>query len=214
MKTPLQAAIESVYRAFSDVTRPPSIKGCPCCLTEKQICILLAKPLRVLSPDELTNYAESVLLTVGAIEDFIYFLPRILEILVTDSDWWPNPEVVLRRMKEAGFQEWPAGRKLSVLSCFKEIISELLSREGDGYELDSWICALGNLQTDLGSYLQKIVANPPRLIEYYEVNSQPLTFGRLNNSFWNEAIAAEKTVVEWFKSAEIVGLINQQYGLS
>jgi len=117
-------------------------------------------------------------------------------------------------MKEAGFQEWPAGRKLSVLSYFKEIISELLSREGDGYELDSWICALGNLQTDLGSYLQQIVANPPRLIEYYEKNSQPLTFGRLNNSFWNEAIAAEKTVVEWFKSAEIVGLINQQYGLS
>ena len=117
-------------------------------------------------------------------------------------------------MKDAGYREWPSGRKLSVLSYLQEIISELLSRESDGYELDSWICALGILQTDLGSYLQLIAANPRRLIEYYEVNSQALTFGWMQNSFWSGAIAGEKFVVEWFKSAEITGLINQQYGLT
>ena len=214
MKTPLQAAIESVYHAFSEVVRPHSIIGCPCCLNDKQICVLLSKPLRILSPDDLTDYAASVLLTVGTGEDFLYFLPRILEILTTDSGWWPNPEVVLRRMKDASFHEWPEDRQLSVSKYFKEIISELLSHEGEGYALDSWICALGNLKTDLNPFLQQIAANPPRLIEYYEVNSENLTYERLRNSFWNEAVAEEKSVVEWFKSTEIAGLISQQYGLS
>src|SRR5262245_26685041 len=94
MRPTLRQAIEGVYTAFLDVPRPTSVDGCPCCIGQKGISILLSKPLRELSPDDLTHYAASAFLTVGAVEDYLYFLPRILEILATQHDWWPDPEVV------------------------------------------------------------------------------------------------------------------------
>src|SRR5207237_5721733 len=106
MTPSLQKAIEGVYEAFRDVPRPASVEGCPCCIDEKGITILLSKPLGDLSPDDLTHYAASVLLTVGAVEDFLYFLPRILEILASKDEWWPDPEVVARAIDTASFHLW------------------------------------------------------------------------------------------------------------
>jgi hypothetical protein len=94
----LQEAIEGVYEAFGRIPRPLTMDGCPCCIDQKGISILLSKPLRELSPDDLTHYSASVFLTVGA----LYFLPRILDILATKPDWWPDPEVVNSRYSYCG----------------------------------------------------------------------------------------------------------------
>src|SRR5690348_15560227 len=114
MNASFQEAIEGVYEAFRDVPRPKSVEGSSCCIDEKGISVLLSKPLRELSPDDLTHYASSVFLTVGAVEDFLYFLPRILEILATESGWWPDPEVVTRAIHTSGFHSWPNSHRRAV----------------------------------------------------------------------------------------------------
>ncbi|MGA3099809.1 MAG: hypothetical protein ABSF25_25425 [Bryobacteraceae bacterium] len=213
MKSSVQEAIDGLYNAFRDVPKPMTVDGCPCCIDKKGISILLSKPLRDLSPEDLTHYAASVFLTVGAVEDFLYFLPRIMEILVSENDWWPDPEVVARSIHTAGFHSWPVSRRHALSRLFDEVISGLLATEGSGFELDSWICALGRLHIDLASYLARIALNRARLVELYEVNSRQLTDGRLSNSFWDDAPEEEKQVVNWFRSEESRKAIESQYGL-
>jgi hypothetical protein len=214
MSPSLQQAIKDVYAAFRDVPRPASVVGCPCCIDGKGISILLTKPLRELSPDDLTHYAASAFLTVGAVEDYLYFLPRILEILATEHNWWPDPEVVTRAIHTAGFHSWPESRRKALTRYFEEVVSDLLGTEGSGFEIDSWICALGRLHIPLAPFLTRIAVSRPRLIEFYEVNSQPLAGGRLANGFWDEAPEEQKQVVEWFRSPETQRIIEEQYGLA
>ncbi|HYG35886.1 MAG TPA: hypothetical protein VEC99_13930 [Clostridia bacterium] len=212
MTPSLHQAIEDVYAAFRDVPRPRTMEGCPCCIDAKGIDILLSKGLRDLTPENLTHYAGSALLTVGSVEDYVYFLPRILEILASERYWWPEPEVVTRAMHTAGFHSWPDGRRQALLRYFEEVISELLANEGSGAALDSWICALGRLHVDLAPFLSGIAENRPRLIEFYEVNSQELINGGLTNPFWDEAPVEQKQVVAWFRTADIQKLIEAHYG--
>jgi len=214
MSPALHEAIEGVYDAFSKVPRPRSVEGCPCCIDKKGISILLTKALRDLSPEDLTHYASSVFLTVGTLDDFLYFLPRILEILAFDHDWWPDPEVVALAINTAGFRSWPDSRRQVLSQYFNEIILDLLRTEDCGSELDSWICALGRLFDNLMPFLSIIAASGPRLIEFYEVNSQPLLQGRLSNAFWDDEPEAQGQVVNWFLSEEIQRAIQVAYGLA
>lgn len=210
----LKRAVEDIYVVFQDVPRPTSVDGCPCCIEQKGISILLSKSLRDLSPDELAKYAASAFLTVGEVDDFLYFLPRILEILATQPYWWPSPEVVARAIDTAGFRSWPDSRHHAVLRYFEEVITTLLATKDSGFELDSWICALGMLPVDVAPFLARIVANPARLIEFYEANSQQLVEGRLSNSFWDESSPTYKLVIEWFQSADTRKTIELQYGIA
>jgi hypothetical protein len=214
MNAQLHKAIENVYGAFKDVPKPKFVDGCPCCIDEKDISILLTKPLRELSPSDLTHYAASVFLTVGSVEDFYYFLPRILEILALESGWWPDPEVVARALHNSGFHTWPSIRLEAVSRYFDAVIATLLDKEQTGLEIDSWICAFGRLQIDLNPFLRKIAANRSRLVEFYEVNSNQLIDGKLSNSFWDDAPKEHNQVVEWFKSGEIKKAIELAYGLA
>jgi hypothetical protein len=210
----LQGAVENIYNAFRDVPKPTSVDGCPCCIDKKGISILLAKRLRELSPDDLTHYAASAFLTVGAVEDYLYFLPRILEILVSERFWWPHPEVVTRAVNNAGFHSWPDHRQNALKRYFDEVIEELLGRKGSGSDLDSWVCALGKLGFELAPFLVRISANSQRLVEFYEINSQPLVDGRLANGFWDDIPERQKEVIEWLQSADTQRLIMAQYGLA
>jgi len=55
---------------------------------------------------------------------------------------------------------------------------------------------------------------PRSLIEFYEVNSQPLADGRLANGFWDHAQQEQKQVIDWFCSDEIRKAIEMHYGLA
>lgn len=214
MNSQLQTAIENVYDAFKDIPKPQYVDGCACCIDEKGISVLLAKPLRQLSPDDLTHYAASVFLTVGSAVDFFYFLPRILEIEALEYGWWPDPEVVSSALRNSGFHSWPSNKSKAVANYFEAKIAELLKKEDAGSEMDSWICALGRLGINLNPFLEKIAANYSRLIEYYEVNSDQLGGGKLSNGFWDDAPNERRQVVEWFHSAEIQKAIELAYALA
>lgn len=212
MNPSLQQSIESVYAAFQDVPRPVHIDGC--CIDDKGISILLSKPLRHLSPDDLTHYSASIFLTVGDIPDFLYFLPRILEILSSDSHWWPDPEVVTKAIQTSEFDSWPQHRQKAVLDYFDSVLNNLLISGDDIGSIDSWICALGRLFPDITGYLSRISRHPKRVVEYYEVNSEQLIKGKLANSFWDDAPETQSQVIEWFNSPAIRKTIDKVYGLS
>ncbi len=214
MNTDLQAVIERLYVVFNDVPKPPVIEGCPCCIERKGVDVLLNTPLRQITPDQLSSYAFSVFNTVGCIEDFLYFLPRILEISASDMSWSPGPELVAAKMKTAGFHEWQESRKATVVSYYNAVLEIALGPELSGWEIDSWICALGHIFPDVSVFLERLQKHPQKVVEYYEENSDGLIKGRLTNSFWDEASeSAYAQVMAWFKSEPVRNLIDAQYGL-
>jgi hypothetical protein len=214
MNTELQANIEKLYAAFSDVPKPQIIEGCPCCIERKGVDVLLTTPLRQITPDQLTNYASSVFNTVGCLEDFFYFIPRILEISASDPSWWPDPEVISMAIKRSGFQTWPESRKTSLIRYYNAVLDHLLAVDDSGWEMDSWICALGRLFNDVSPFLSRLADNSSKIVEYYEVNSQCLIKGKLTNSFWDEnATEAQDQVIKWFNSEPVRTAINSHYGI-
>ena len=118
----VQDTIEQLDLAFSTIAKPQHIDGCPCCIDKKEIVVLLAKSLRTITPKELSPYASSAFLTVGERTDYLYFLPRILEISATDTSWWPDPEVTGRAIRSSNTDLWNEAQ----LSCLKKYLEVLI----------------------------------------------------------------------------------------
>ncbi len=210
---PLSNAVNGVYDGFKAVRRPSKIDGCRCCIEDKQVHVLLSKPLRDLSPDELTSYASSVFLTVGSEADFRYYLPRILEITVTDSGWWPDPEVVGHKLSLAAWSKWSVAERESITRLFEIHFDELVAAT-DGWSLDSWLCGLARSGTELKPFLDKLSANPAAALAVYQQNANELMDRRLGNAFWEDAPqAALQQIVAWFHSPDISLLILRSYGV-
>jgi hypothetical protein len=198
--------------AFEDVPKPHHVSGCPCCTSEGEFDVLLAKPIRKISPDELTRYASKALTTVGTAEDIHYFPPRILEICATESGWWPDSPIVFGKMQMAGWKNWPEKQVSAIREYVWEAFLRLLEREESSSEIDDWICGLGKAEEDLSPYLAELERQPSKLVAYYEQNSQSLLKGRLSNSFWDEATSARQVVVNWFQSKKVMEIISGAYG--
>jgi hypothetical protein len=219
MKPPIQQGIESLYAAFATVPRPRHIAGCACCVDEKGVDVLLSKPLRELTPDELSAYAASVFLTVGSEADFRYFLPRILEIAVGEPGWWPDWEVVGRALADSRWQEWTASEKAAVVTLLDAEFAECCERKSplneglDGSRIDGFLCCLSRSGLDIGPYLTRLASKPAAVLAMFDWNSQHILQRRLTNQFWEDDHAGAARVLAWFYSPEISGQIKEAYGL-
>jgi len=212
MTDQLQNAIDATYAAFASVKKPRVIDGCPCCLDDKEVSVLLNRSLKELTPAELSSYSSSVFLTVGSESDFRYFLPRILEITVTDAGWWPDPEVVGRSLASAGWQKWSVRERDAIVHLFETHFDELFA-EPDGSELDSCLCGFARSGLDISAYLDKIACSPPVVLAFYEWHADSIGDRALGNGFWDEVPASRKQVIDFFYSTTVSLLILKTYGV-
>ena len=136
----LSEGINALYVAFRDVPKPHSIEGCPCCIDHKGIGTLLSKPVRELTGRELASYSASAFLTVGGEADYLYFLPRILEIGCTAAGRWPDIEVTGRAIGETRPGKWPEKRKRALMEVLHAVLQQAIAEE-EGWAIDKWICA-------------------------------------------------------------------------
>lgn len=210
----LADSINALYSAFRDVPKPKSIEGCPCCIEKKNICTLLSKPLKELSPDDLSSYASSAFLTVGDEADYLYFLPRIIEISCTDLGWWPDPEVTGRAIADVKLSEWPLKRRKALIDVLHAVIQEALSDDDGASLIDDWICAISKMGLEVGSFLRQVESSPAHVLAYYEDNSQALMKQRLRNSFWDRSDQGYDEVISWFKSPKVSQIILEGYGMA
>lgn len=207
----LSTAINSFYEAFSDMPKPEVIHGCEHCIDEKDIDTLLSKPLRELSSDDLSSYASSAFLTVGEVDDYLYFLPRILELSIRDEQWWPDVEVTGRTVKSADLDSWPETRRRAMTNLLSAIIQDLVDTP-NGWRIDEWMCAIGRMGLDVRSFLSIIEENDNAVLEYWKVNADKLDNGVLSNAFWELPNEQHDKIVRWFQSAKINLIYAEEYG--
>jgi len=204
-------AVERLYEVFSAVPKPRRIDGCPCCIDRKEVDTLLGKGLRELTPDDLSAYAFSAFKTVGEVADYLYFLPRILEISATESSWWPSPEITGQAIRDAGVETWTAVRR-EAMNGFLEAVVDAAIRSGDYRALDAWLCAAARMGLDVRPFLDQVARSPEAVLGYFEENAQHLPRKTLTNQFWELPCPGHDAVVAWFHSHEIAKIPFQAYG--
>ena len=76
----IHSDIERLYEVCSNFSKPSLLQSCDCCHEEDAKQVLLNTPLRELSNQQLWDFSFSVFTTIGCVDDFLYFLPRILHL--------------------------------------------------------------------------------------------------------------------------------------
>ena len=155
---PLAPALATLYETFA-APRPRTIVGCPCCIDRKDIGTLLRTPLRALTSRQLGSYASSLFHTVGEVDDFRYFLPRILEIVATEPHWWPSPEVALEKLRLGGWSDWPPAERAAIEAVLMAMFEDaLIDPDPFAFHIDELLCGLARAGQPLAPYLAALEA--------------------------------------------------------
>jgi hypothetical protein len=204
----LAAAIEEVYSAFADVEKPSFVDGCQCCMTTDEYEALTAKPLRELTSAELSHYAGAVMLTMGSVDEYPYFLPRILELEIQEGpDWLNSIEITSEKLRMAGFARWSEERQTAVKKLWLSFIRARSSPEEDpeliGFRssaINSWLAAATLVPIPVRPLLTALEAVPEIIREIYNCNFTTLFQGRLANAFLNEPSEAQAEIAHWLRN--------------
>jgi hypothetical protein len=209
----LKESIDTLYTVFSNADQPTAIDACPCCISQEEINTLLTKPLRDIEPYDLKNYADCALGTVGDLEDFKYFLPRILEILAHHYDYFTAPEILFSKFRiSAKWQTWPENERQAIMKFLDSLLDELLYREEvTGWELDSCICSLAMCVDDVVSHCQKLIEpqHKLKLRKFYSIHRESLE-GQKPLEYWWESVEdnQQEVIIKWLLSENVQNIVN------
>lgn len=192
MSDSFDAALTRLYEVFAAPT-PRVIEGCPCCIGTRKTDILLSKPLRALSDDDLARYGAGVFLTVGGQRDFAYLLPRILEVSAKTPGWYPSAEVVLGKLRLANWETWGRSEHEAVLAFLSAWFDQTAQRLGEDARaamgVGELLCGLARARLDLSAYLDRLskpecAAGLAELVRW--ADREPLDRDR-PQGFWEDA---------------------------
>jgi hypothetical protein len=113
----LKEAIENLYSVFAryeDWSRQP---GCPCCVTQADCDLLLAKPLRELTHEDLQLFGSLTLTLWGNVDDYRHFLPRLFELTTLSTSYVDNRwdgRRVLWGLSLGKYQTWPSAEQEAI----------------------------------------------------------------------------------------------------
>ena len=209
--TSLKEAVEQIYAAFADVPKPKSIDACPCCCDGKNIDTLLSVPLRELRAEDLASYAFSAFLTVGAKSDYLYYLPRILELSSFDENWWVDPEIVGRGVRTAEPNSWTIYQRRSLIAFTHSIIKHAM-RADESHILNEWLCAVARMGFPIQDYLKQIETSRQAVLALFEDNSESLPHRKLSSAFWELPDLQHDAIVDWFYLDRIKRIPFEEYG--
>ena len=213
MNSDLNAAIEGLYAAFRRPRAPARVEGCPCCTTEAELEPLSRVPLRELSSAQIDQYAFKALTTVGTVEDFRYFLPRLVELALGDQLETDRP-VLFGKPAYGQWRTWPAAEQLALERFAAALTGTFSAQVYEEYDLDAWVCALGQFLEDLPPYLAPLIAPTApaaeNLVRLYELNCGDLKRGTLWSAYWRDRPNAAQ-FIDWFGRVDVQEAIDMAY---
>jgi len=211
----LAAAIEFLYATFADLPRPVKVDCCPCCVHEEDRRTMETKPLRELAWRDLASYVTSARPSEGYFPDYLYFLPRIMEIAATDPDWWPDPYMACIPISQTDPALWTPVRRQALQDFFHALIDHLLSPDEENIRsVDEWLCGIASIHFNVRPLLDLIARSDEHILAYYEGNARTLIEnGFLSNAFWNRPNQGHDHIIEWFSTSPAFDAIAIAYGI-
>ncbi|RUM24515.1 hypothetical protein EFQ99_17225 [Rhizobium vallis] len=210
----LEDSLLTLYPAFSEYPFPSSLDGSPLRDTEKILAALKSAPLREIHATELGQYAASAITTVGSVDDFRHFLPRILHCAVLSASAYGfEPPIIASKLLLGDWQRWPIGEQTAVANFFYSAwaYKRLLDSDVDASAWD-WILAMAKLGLQFESCLD-LWLKQPTPNAFIQLASADIKSLRRGTGFWQDILPEKRRfVLEWFSSDIIenafIGLID------
>ena len=191
---PLQE-IEQIYAVFSRYPHPRRIEGCPCCTSANEAEKLVSTPLRNLDPVHLNHYAAKALTTWGLLNDYKYFLPRILE-LTHEGRLLCDLEITFGKLRLGEFGEWPVDEQHAVRDFIATLWQDAVTTE-DLPRADSILCGSSAVLDDITPLLNQADSLNPKFRSLFAAENTNQTKRKLLNSFWDRQSANYQRVLAW-----------------
>lgn len=202
----MMAAVQGLYTAFARVPRPEQVDRCTnCCISEEELVRLVEVSREELTAEELSAYASNAPDTVGAEEDFRYFLPRLLDLAAQGAFDWPDQPWVVRRLRLVPWRdEWSASERDAVCAYLHAWWRQTLRASPGEDRLDEVLGTLGevggeaDLQHCLDLWLQEGREAHARLARFVLDHITNLALGK-SWDVWATAGSA-RLVYRWLLS--------------
>jgi len=150
----LQRAIDRCYDAFAAYPEPLELDASPLRDPIQILRDLSSAPLRQLSGESIESYAGFAMTTVGGVEDYKHFLPRILELAVEGSFLGTEPPIIGERLKRGEWLKWPLQEQEAVRDLFVEAWKQGLYQHPDDEVAEDWLCGIANLDLNVSAALE------------------------------------------------------------
>ena len=177
---------------------------------------LLKVKVREAPLKELGSYGRYAMSTMGSKDDYLYFLPRILQLIATD-DWDYGPDVltIARSIHATEPYTWSANHRRALEEYFSAAVSILLA-PGRHREISEWLNAIARTGLDVRPYLHAIEQSTDAVLQYFTDNAGDLPHRRLTTSPWANSgdlpNAGHEAIVAWFYSPRIRKIVFDAYG--
>ena len=200
----LEAAVEGLYSTFASYKLHGPVVGCPHCTSLADDERLRSRPLRDLHAGDLQRFAFKAMSTLGTVEDFKHFLPRMLEIAaqegeVGDTDF----EVLMGKLHDAEWSTWPSPERAAVERFLTALWWGVLGTYPAPADIDTYLCGLGRAGDDLSPFLDHwerdtSVAALGHLAEFVTENAPAWAkHQRLRSAFWTGRDDQVRQVLDW-----------------
>ena len=203
MHPELQKSIRALYTAYSVFDKPSQIDSCECCHTEEEKKILVSNSLESLTCNQLNDFVISSFNTIGDTEDFLYFLPRILELAFTNYQEFDCDIGLLgQKLYQSRFWERGGTLKASVDTALLAHFEHQVLQDTDwNYQMSDWVCCVGNATPEIQPFLSLLLGSP-YFKEFYEQEHRYAVKGKLSDAFWEENHGNRAKIVSWLLGPE------------
>lgn len=155
----LATAVSDVYAAFAHLPRPRTLEMSPMKDARTFAIVLSDKELCNLTANEIGSFADSALYTVGNLNDYKYFLPRILDLAVLQPDdavGYVGLEAwaIASKLVYGKWTSWPPREQEAVLNLFQMAFAataRAVPKVSDNAA--SWVVGLATLEQRISDHL-------------------------------------------------------------
>lgn len=211
--TKIDRSLSEMYDVFAEHTRPPQqINFCSCCIRLEEIQRLLRAPVKTVSAERLGPYAYFALGTVGEPADYLYFLPRLLELALQDDDRIPTADDLITRLREKAWGDMAEGPRCAIQDFLLEAVRHCFDPERLS-RLDEWFTAAAIGGCELNAIFAAIERSPSAVVEYYSSNIVQARKGKLTNFHWPSAESEQRKVIDWLTSDRVFQLVSKNSAL-
>lgn len=156
---------------------------------EKLLKRLTSKPLRLLEVEDVQEYSAAALTTVGSVDDYNHFLPRLLDLSVDSAV--VEPEVIALKLKAADWLAWPQNQKHVVEQIFAEACVHAFRQHPDKYFPNKWLIGLAIPNVDLNKLLIEIETSNNDFcalqLAHLILSELPFASDAFERGYWMEA---------------------------
>ncbi|ACM26948.1 hypothetical protein MOV66_02890 [Agrobacterium sp. SHOUNA12C] len=196
----LQRCWEAAYAAFSGYSAPEILNASQLRDPEKILRDLRSASMPELSGNALGGYAMWAITTVGGVEEYKHYLPRILQhSLLTPSEPGFDPLIILSKLEYTDWYRWPASECFAIENVYSASWHWARLQHPDEFDAMNWfVCAI-RLEKDINSVLESWLTNltPNSALQFTEVinRSDSLPYGEAS---WEDLdLATRRTIASW-----------------